>query len=90
MPWGSTLLAMPCGMALCLSTLAVAAVSGVKQAEQGLAAGLQGTAGQAGGGLFLALTATVITASTNGARGPARGPVQGWWCSSPDCIPGCW
>ncbi len=68
----ATLLTMPCGMALCLPTLAVAAVSGVKQTEQGLASGLQGTSGQAGGGLFLALTAAVVTVWTPSAQGIAR------------------
>jgi hypothetical protein len=59
-------------MALCVPTLAVAAVSGIEPSEQGLAAGLRGTLGQAGGGLFLALTAAVVTASTTSA--PASVP----------------
>src|SRR5260370_9192034 len=63
---------MPCGMSRCLPTLALAAVSGVKQTEQGLASGLQGTSGQAGGGLFLALTAAVVTVWTPSAQGIAR------------------
>ncbi|GHO98719.1 MFS transporter [Reticulibacter mediterranei] len=60
----ATLLTMPCGMALCLPTLPAAATSSVKQTEQGLASGLQGTLGQAGAGFFLALAATVVTAWT--------------------------
>ena len=68
----STLLTMPCGMALCLPTMAAVAVSGIKPTEQGLASGLLGMSGQAGGGLFLAFTATVITVSTNVAHGVAR------------------
>ena len=65
----STLLTQSLGMALCVPSLAVAAVNGIQQAEQGLAAGLQGTLGQAGGGLFLALTAAVVTASTISPQG---------------------
>jgi Na+/melibiose symporter-like transporter len=64
----STLLAM-LGMAMCVPSLAVAAVSGIEQTEQGLAAGLQGTLGQAGGGLGLAITAVVVTTSKISAQG---------------------
>jgi EmrB/QacA subfamily drug resistance transporter len=64
----STLLAM-FGMAMCVPSLAVAAVSGIEQTEQGLAAGLQGTLGQAGGGLGLAITAVVVTTSKISAQG---------------------
>ena len=71
----STLLVMPCGMALCLPTMAVAATSSIKPTEQGLASGLLGMSGQAGGGLFLALTATMITVVTTAARGIAQGSV---------------
>jgi hypothetical protein len=42
----------------------VAVVSGIEPSEQGLAAGLQGALGQASDGLFLALMAAVVTAST--------------------------
>lgn len=52
------------GMSICIPTLAIAAVTGIKPTEQGLAAGLQGTLGQAGGGLGLALTTAVIAANT--------------------------
>jgi len=51
-------------MALCIPSLPVAAVTGIEQTEQGLAAGLQGTSLQAGGGIFVALTAAVVTIST--------------------------
>lgn len=44
------------GGSLAGPTLAIAAVSGIKPTEQGLAAGLQGTFLQAGGGLGLAIT----------------------------------
>jgi EmrB/QacA subfamily drug resistance transporter len=60
----STILALGLGMGLAGPTLAVAAVSGIKPTEQGLAAGLLGTVGQAGGGLGLAITATVLVANT--------------------------
>ncbi len=69
----STLLAM-FGMALCVPSLAVAAVSGIEPTEQGLAAGLQGTFLQAGGGLGLAITAAVVTLSTISARGFVQTP----------------
>jgi EmrB/QacA subfamily drug resistance transporter len=71
----STLLTTPFGMALCVPTLAAAAVSGIKQTEQGLASGLQGTSGQAGGGLFLALTAAVVTVWAASVQGVARAAV---------------
>ena len=51
------------GAGLAGPTLAVAAVSRIAPMEQGLAAGLQGTFLQAGGGLGLAITAVVVTAS---------------------------
>src|SRR5260370_25420357 len=64
----STLLAM-FGMALCVPSLAVSAVNGIEPTEQGLAAGLQGTFLQAGGGLGLAITAAVVTTSKISAQG---------------------
>src|SRR5260370_26336401 len=64
----STLLAM-IGMALCVPSLAVSAVNGIEPTEQGLAAGLQGTFLQAGGGLGLAITAAVVTTSKISAQG---------------------
>ncbi len=60
----STLLTQALGMALCIPSLPIAAVTGIEQTEQGLAAGLQGTSLQAGGGIFVALTAAVVTIST--------------------------
>jgi EmrB/QacA subfamily drug resistance transporter len=50
------------GAGLAGPTLSVAAVSRIAPTEQGLAAGLQGTCMQAGGGLGLAVTAAVVTA----------------------------
>jgi len=64
----STLLAM-IGMALCVPSLAVSAVNGIEPTEQGLAAGLQGTFLQAGGGLGLAITAAVVTTAKIEALG---------------------
>ncbi|WP_220208925.1 MFS transporter [Reticulibacter mediterranei] len=59
-----TLLAFSFGMALCVPALGVATVIGIEQTEQGLAAGLQGTWAQGGGGLGVAMTAAVVSAST--------------------------
>lgn len=59
----SSVLAMA-GGGLAGPTLTVAAVSGIAPTEQGLAAGLQGTFLQAGGGLGLAVTAVMVTAQT--------------------------
>ncbi|HLZ62363.1 MAG TPA: MFS transporter [Ktedonosporobacter sp.] len=66
----STLLAL-FGMSMCVPSLSVAAVSGIEPSEQGLAAGLQGTLAQAGGGLGLAITASVVTLSKISAQGVA-------------------
>lgn len=52
------------GMGLCIPTLSIAAVIGVDPTKQGLAAGLQGAVGQAGGGIILAITAAVVAVST--------------------------
>src|SRR5260370_30607588 len=57
------------GMVLCVPSLAVSAVNGIEPTEQGLAAGLQGTFLQAGGGLGLAITAAVVTTSKISAQG---------------------
>ncbi|GLV54436.1 MFS transporter [Dictyobacter sp. S3.2.2.5] len=51
------------GAGLAGPTLSVSAISGIAPKEQGLAAGLQGTFLQAGGGLGLAITTVVIAAS---------------------------
>lgn len=60
----STLLTISFGMSLCVPALGVATVIGIEQTEQGLAAGLQGTWAQGGGGLGVAVTAAVVSAST--------------------------
>ncbi|WP_165422921.1 MFS transporter [Ktedonosporobacter rubrisoli] len=62
----STILAQ-IGMAICVPTTSVAAVIGIEQTEQGLAAGLSGALGQAGGGILLAVTAAVVTVGTTSA-----------------------
>ncbi len=59
-------------MGICIPTLSIAAVIGIEQTEQGLAAGLQGTVGQAGGGLMLAITAAVVAVSTGSRQCCAR------------------
>lgn len=51
-------------MGICIPTLSIAAVIGIAQTEQGLAAGLQGTVGQAGGGIMLAITGAVVAVNT--------------------------
>lgn len=58
-------------MGICIPTLSITAVIGIDQTEQGLAAGLQGTVGQAGGGIMLALSATVVAANTAPAQNNA-------------------
>lgn len=60
------------GAGLAGPTLAVAAVSKIASTEQGLAAGLQGTFLQAGGGLGLAITAVMVTASIAFGHGTAQ------------------
>ncbi|QBD79296.1 MFS transporter [Ktedonosporobacter rubrisoli] len=69
------LLVMGLGLGIGYPALAVAAVSGISDAEQGLAAGLQGTALQAGGGLWLAIMAAVVTVSAAAAQGVISGVV---------------
>jgi hypothetical protein len=66
------LLVMGLGMGIGYPALAIAAVSGIDNTEQGLAAGLQGTSLQTGGGLWLAITAAIVTASTTSAQGVAE------------------
>lgn len=60
----STLIVMGLGMGIGYPALAIAAVSGIADTEQGLAAGLQSTSLQAGGGLWLSITAAAVTTST--------------------------
>lgn len=67
----SMLLVMSLGMGIGYPTLSIAAVSGIADTEQGLAAGLQSTSLQAGGGLWLAITATVVAASAAPILGEA-------------------
>ncbi|HEY4389360.1 MAG TPA: MFS transporter, partial [Ktedonobacteraceae bacterium] len=69
----STMLTLGIGMPISIPTLAVAAVAGIDPSEQGLASGLQGTLGQAGGGLGLAITTAVVTAVTISAQGETPG-----------------
>jgi hypothetical protein len=59
-------------MGMCIPTLSIAAVIGIQESEQGLAAGLQGTVGQAGGGLMLAITTAMMAISTGSHQGTAQ------------------
>jgi Major Facilitator Superfamily len=68
----STFVVMGLGMGMSYPALAIAAVSGIANTEQGLAAGLQSTSLQAGGGLGLAITTAVITVTTALVRGFAQ------------------
>jgi len=68
-------LVMGLGIGIGYPALAIAAVSGIANSEQGLAAGLQGTSLQAGGGLWLAITAAVVTMSTASALGSAKNTI---------------
>jgi EmrB/QacA subfamily drug resistance transporter len=52
------------GMSIGFPSLAIAAVSGIANSEQGLAAGLQSAAMQVGGGLWLAITTAVAVGSS--------------------------
>ncbi|GHO99065.1 MFS transporter [Reticulibacter mediterranei] len=66
------LLVMGLGMGIGYPTLAIAAVSGIANTEQGLAAGLQGTSLQTGGGLWLAITAAIVAMNTVSTQGVAQ------------------
>jgi sugar phosphate permease len=59
----SMILVIALGMGIGYPALHIAAVSGFDNKDQGLAAGLQGTSEQVGGGLWLAITTVVVTAS---------------------------
>jgi EmrB/QacA subfamily drug resistance transporter len=59
----SMILVIALGMGIGYPAIHIAAVSGFENKDQGLAAGLQGTSEQAGGGLCLAITTAVVTAS---------------------------
>jgi EmrB/QacA subfamily drug resistance transporter len=58
----STLIAFGLGMGVAYAAFTVAAVAGVPEDQQGVAAGIQNTALQVGGGLGLALVGAVIAA----------------------------
>jgi len=62
------------GMSIGNTALSLAGVSGIEETEQGLAAGLQGAVGAAGGGLGLAIVAAVIAATTTAAMGATAVP----------------
>ncbi len=61
----ASLMAGGLGMGIAYPTLAIAGVTGVVEEEQGLAAGLQSTSLQAGGGLGLAIVVAAISARTS-------------------------
>jgi hypothetical protein len=70
-----TLFKITLGMSIGLPSLSIAAVSGIANEEQGLAAGLQSTALQVGGGLWLAITTAVAVGSS--AQTQASAALQG-------------
>jgi EmrB/QacA subfamily drug resistance transporter len=57
------------GMGIAYPVFTIAAVTGVEEAEQGVAAGVQNTALQVGGGLGLAVVAGAVAARLGDARG---------------------
>jgi len=59
------------GMGIAYPVFTIAAVSGVDDAEQGLAAGVQSTALQVGGGLGLALVSGAVALALGPGGGPA-------------------
>lgn len=63
-----------CGMSVGNTALSLASVSGIEATEQGLAAGLQGAVGAAGGGLGLAIVAVVVAVTTTLALGATAAP----------------
>lgn len=64
------------GMGIAHPSLSLAGVSGVRQTEQGLAAGLQGAIGGAGGGVGLAIITAVVT-TIAGAGSPVGTQLNG-------------
>src|SRR5258707_12215356 len=66
--------------------LSIAAVSGIANEEQGLVAGLQATALQVGGGLWLAVTTALVGGSrvqtqgvaSQGSTAPGQAPPTGF------------
>jgi EmrB/QacA subfamily drug resistance transporter len=71
---GPTVLA-GAGLGFAFVTTTIAAVSGVREQESGLASGLINTSQQIGGALGLAVLATIATSRTNGLVGSAGGHV---------------
>jgi EmrB/QacA subfamily drug resistance transporter len=69
---GPSLLAAA-GLGLAFVPVTIAAVSGVREADSGLASGLINTSQQIGGALGLAILATVATARTDDVMAAARG-----------------
>src|SRR5258708_2490451 len=59
-----SLVTIALGMSIGYPALSIAAVSGIANEEQGLVAGLQATALQVGGGLWLAITTAVVVGSS--------------------------
>ena len=59
------------GMGIAYPVFTIAAVSGVDDAEQGRAAGVQSTALQVGGGLGLALVSGAVALALGAGGGPA-------------------
>jgi len=59
------------GMGIAYPVFTIAAVSGVDDDEQGLAAGIQSTALQVGGGLGLALVSGAVAVALGSGEGPA-------------------
>ncbi|HEX7735111.1 MAG TPA: MFS transporter [Ktedonobacteraceae bacterium] len=66
-----TLLVIPLGLGIGHTALSIAAVSGIANEEQGLAAGLQSTALMVGGGLWLAVTTAVAVGSSEQTQASA-------------------
>jgi len=65
------LITITLGMSVGVPSLSIAAVSGIANEEQGLAAGLQSTAMQVGGGLWLAITTAVVVGSNTQTQASA-------------------
>jgi MFS family permease len=62
----ASLICLGLGMGVAYPVFTVAAVAGVPEGQQGLAAGIQNTALQVGGGLALALVSAGIAAAASG------------------------
>jgi EmrB/QacA subfamily drug resistance transporter len=68
----ATLVSFGLGMGAAYPIYTIASVAGVAEERQGVAAGVQNTALQVGGGLGLALVSAAVTASLGDAQGSAR------------------